>query len=108
MSIIFVDASYPQGDIKKHVEKCFEKCYLNVLNTIKILRSLGVRIHPKKSIFRPEQSATYLGFVVNSKMTISLTHEKKEKIYSLFKDMFHKDETTLRQSSNSLGITDQA
>ena len=62
---ICVDDSYLQGDT-------FEECYLNVPNTIQILRSLGVTIHPKKSIFRPKQSVTYLGFVLNSIKITSL------------------------------------
>ena len=72
--VVHVDDSYLQGDN-------YEDYFSNVLNTIKILRSLGFTIHPDKSKFIPTQCITYLGFTLNSvQMTITLTLEKNEKI----------------------------
>ena len=54
----------------------------NVTDTVNLLRSLGYNIHPDKSFFVPTQKITFLGFIIDSvKMTITLTEERKEKIY---------------------------
>ena len=71
---VYVDSSYLQDDD-------YEGCFRNVLNTIKVLRSLGFTIRPGKSKFIPAECITYSGFILNSvQMTITLTQEKNEKI----------------------------
>ena len=70
--VVYVDDSYFQG-------KNYERCFSNVLNAIKILRSLRFK-------FIPTQCITYLGFILNSaQIKITLTLEKKEKILNLSK-----------------------
>ena len=59
LSVFYVDDSYMQGDD-------YDDPFSNVLNTIEILRSLGLTIHPDKSKFIPIQRITYLGFILNS------------------------------------------
>ena len=57
-------------------------CLNNVTDTVNLLRSLDFNIHPDKSVFVPTQKITFLGFIIDSvKMTITLTEERKEKIY---------------------------
>ena len=58
---------------------------LNSLNGCKSLfTSLGLLIHPEKSLDIPSQLATVLGFIINSlDMTISLTTEKKSSVTKL-------------------------
>ena len=61
-----------------------ESCLKNVNYVILMLRSLGVTIHPEKSVLKPTQNLIYLGFFINSKdMTLKLTEEKKQKNYDL-------------------------
>jgi len=49
---------------------------------VNVLRKIGFTIHIDKSILEPKQKITFLGFVFNSvNMTITLTKEKKQKIY---------------------------
>lgn len=85
MLVIYVDDSYLQGD-------SFEECFLNVLNTIEVLKSLGFTIQRKKSIFMTKQSMAYSRFVSDCiKVAVSLTHDKKKKIYSLCEGMMQKD-----------------
>ena len=44
---------------------------------------LGFVVHPGESVLTPSHTITYLGFEINSShKTITLTREKKEKIYS--------------------------
>ena len=72
-SVVYVNDSYLQG-------YDYEDCFTNVLDTTKVLRSLGFKIHPGKSKFIPKQCITYLGFILNSvHVTITLIMEKKEK-----------------------------
>ena len=68
--IAYIDDLYLQG-------KSFEECMHTIIQTLKILESLGFVIHPDKSNFIPCQKLLFLGFVINSKtMTVTLTHEK--------------------------------
>ena len=71
--VVYIDDSYLQGGD-------YEDYFSNVLNAIKILRSLGFSIHPDKSKFIPKQCITHLRFILNSvQLTITLTLKKKEK-----------------------------
>ena len=97
LSVVYVNDSCLQDDD-------YEDCLSNVLNTIKILRSLGFTILPEKSKFIPTQRITFLGFILNSvQMTITLTLEKKEKILNLCHDILKEDVVTIRFLSKLLG-----
>ena len=89
LSVVYVDDSCLQGDD-------YEDCFSNVLNRVEILISLGITIHPDKSKLIPTQCITYLGFILNSvKMTITLTLEKKEKIWNLCQEILREDVVTI-------------
>ena len=82
----------------------FEDCFSNILNTIKILRSLGFTIHPHKSKFIPTRFITYLGFILNSiQMTITLTLEKKEKPLNFCHEILREFVVTIRFLSKPIG-----
>ena len=77
LSVLYVDDSHLQG-------KTFEECLQNTSETVRLLQSLGFTIHPGKSVLKPRQKLTFLGFVLNSKiMTLTLTDVKKEKKYQI-------------------------
>lgn len=77
LSVIYVDDSFLQGE-------SFYICLENVRKTIELLQKLGFTINFEKSILIPKQEITFLGLVFNSvTMTITLTEEKKEKIFNL-------------------------
>ena len=66
--------------------KTFEICFKNIRVTVALLRELGFTIHPEKSDLVPTQQITFLGFKINPvKMTITLTEERKQSIYMLYK-----------------------
>ena len=71
---------------------------LNSLNACKSLfSSLGLLIHPEKSLHIPSQIATVLGFVINSlEMTISLTTEKKTSLLKLCHKTMQSDQIIIR------------
>lgn len=68
--IAYIDVCLLQGDT------C-ESCLRNVDQTVEILDSLGLTIHPSKSVFQPSKQIVFLGFILDSeKMTATLTQEK--------------------------------
>ena len=82
----------------------YEYCCSNVLNTIKILKSLGFTIHPDKSKFIPTQYIIYLEFILNSaQMTITLTLEKKGIILRLCQAIIKEYVVTIRFLSKLIG-----
>ena len=73
----YIDDLYLQG-------RTLEECVQNVIQTMKILESLGFVVHPDKSVFIPSHRLIFLGFVLDSvKMTVTLTAEKREKLKAL-------------------------
>ena len=71
---------------------------LNSLHACKSLfTSLGLLIHPEKSLDIPSQIATVLGFIINSlDMTISLTTEKKTSLIELCRKTMQSNQITIR------------
>ena len=78
----------------------------------KFLRSLflpyeytyGFTIHPEKSVPIPTQKIIFLGFIINSaNMTITLTKEKKEKIFTLCKSLRSDHIHTIRTIAKFIG-----
>ena len=71
MSLVYIDDSFLQGNN-------YQDYFSNVLNTIEILRSLGLTFHADKSKCVPTYCITYLRFISNSlHMTFILTLSKK-------------------------------
>ena len=71
---------------------------LNSLHACKSLfTSLGLLIHPEKSLDIPSQIATVLGFIINSlDMTISLTTEKKTSLLELCHKIMQSNQIMIR------------
>ena len=77
LSVVYIDDPCLQGET-------FEECLQNIMETVKLLQSLGFTINPEKFLLKPTQKLTFLGFVLNSKtMTLTLTDAKKEKNYQI-------------------------
>ena len=78
LSVKYVDDSLFLGEI-------FEICFKIIRATVEVLREIRFTIHPEKSVLIPFQNTMFLGFIINSfKMTITLTVETKQSIYTLF------------------------
>lgn len=76
----YIDDLYLQGS-------SYKLCVANVIDTIIMLESLGLVIHPEKSVLVPQQKIVYLGFEIDSvNMIVCLTKEKKEKIKQLLSE----------------------
>ena len=66
----YIDDLYLQGS-------AYQKCAINIIDSIQMLDKLGLVIHPEKSLFIPQQGIVFLGFVIDSvKMTVTLTEDK--------------------------------
>lgn len=60
--------------------------------------NLGLTIHPEKSVFLPTRKIEFLGFLLDSeKMTVSITHEKADKIVTLCNKLLSKCEISIRE-----------
>jgi hypothetical protein len=61
----------------------YNECEENILDILKLIVNLGFTIHSDKSILKPTQDISFVGFWLNSvDMTIKLTPEKCESIKS--------------------------
>eukprot|EP00794_Sanderia_malayensis_P014575 gene14575-16077_t len=86
------------------VATTYEKCVAAVLDTIKILDSLGFVVHTEKSIFSPQNHITFLGFEINSiSMKITLTKEKVEKMVHLISVLIAQPAPTIREVAKVIG-----
>ena len=58
-----------------------EQCAANIQTTIEVLRNLGFAVNEKKSVVKPTQLITHLGFVMATKqMVVYLSPDKLEKL----------------------------
>ena len=97
LSVIYVDDSYLQGNT-------YDTCLANVKKTITILQFLGFTINFEKSFLESKQEIVFLGLVFNStKMTITLTDDKKEKIKGLCQNILHDTLITIRGLASLIG-----
>ena len=70
----YIDDTFLQGE-------SYTECFQNVVDSVDLFQKLGFVIHPDKSVFKPTQTLTFLGFIIDSvNMTVKLTAEKAEKI----------------------------
>ena len=98
LSTIFIDDTLLLGD--SEVE-----CVRNVKASLELFEKLGFVVHPEKSVLKPTQSITYLGFVLHSKtMTVTLTPERKEKIFKTASSFCEKDTSTVRELAQFIGM----
>ena len=89
LSVVYVDDPYLHGET-------FEECLQNIIETVKLLQSLGITIYPEKSVLKSSQKLTCFGFVLYSKtMTVTLTNTKKKKI-KLVEGILNRQYITIR------------
>ena len=72
-----IDDLYLQGST-------YQKCAINVLDSIQMLDNLSLVIHPEKSVFIPQQKMIFFSFVIDSvRMIVMLTEDKIHKLKDL-------------------------
>ena len=64
MSSGYIDDSWLMGPI-------WDDCANNVVDTVKLLDTLGFVAHPEKSVFIPTQNLVFLGFILDLRRLLS-------------------------------------
>lgn len=86
------------------VSDSYSECVQNINHTVSIFDHLGFTVHPDKSVLKPTQSITFVGFVLDSRsMTICLTEEKANRIVSDCEKLLHKCEVSIRDFAQIIG-----
>lgn len=94
----YIDDTFVMGET-------FEGC-LNSLNKLReLLIALGFKIHPTKSVFKPVQEITFLGYIINSvEMTVRPTQEKVEKMIRAILELKGKIRARIREIAGIGGL----
>ena len=83
----------------------WDDCAKNVVDTVKLLDTLGFVVHPEKSVFIPTQKLVFLGFILDSvSMLVYLTPEKALKLKQAATDLFNCKNPTIREVAKVLGL----
>ena len=70
----YIDDAYLQGNT-------YDDCASNVVDTVELFSTLGLVVHPDKSVLEPAQRLEFLGLLLNSiLMRVTLTLQKVDKI----------------------------
>lgn len=80
-------------------------CLANIADTIKLFDQLGFIVHANKSILKPTQEITYLGFVINSKeMSVKLTDKRKDSLLNFCTEIASKRFNKIRDVARLIGL----
>ena len=83
----------------------YDDCANNVVDTIRLMDSLGFVVHPDKAVLIPTQELVFLGFLLNSiTMTVSLTQAKATKIQSAVSRLLACQNPTIRDVAQVVGL----
>eukprot|EP00794_Sanderia_malayensis_P001725 gene1725-1923_t len=115
MHIEFVNVPFQANIVKstissKNIEfvdkeaDTYDRCVKNIIDTVTLLDSLGFVVHPKKSVFIPAKTITFLGFVLDSvNMTVYLTQDRAHSIKRVCDTVLSSTCLTIRQVAQLLG-----
>ena len=94
----YIDDLYLQGDTE-------EECAENVDMAVSLFSQAGFLIHLVKSVFKPQQQLTFLGFTLNSvDMTVSLTPEKADNIKRACVKLRKSNSCTIQAAAETVGL----
>ena len=94
----YIDDSWLMGPV-------WDDCAKNVVDTVKLLDTLGFVVHPEKSVFIPTQKLIFLGFILDSvSIMVYLTPEKALKLKQAATGLFHCINPTIREVAKVLGL----
>ena len=97
VSSAYIDDSCLQGST-------YETCLQNIKDTVTLMDSLGLTVHPEKSVLVPTQQIVFLGFLLCSiTMTIRLTPDRCQAVIECCKDIMAQKRVTIRKFSQLIG-----
>ena len=87
------------------VRRTLADCEQNIKETVQLSEGVGFIIQPEKSLLKPSQAITYLGFVIDSaRMRVNLTPERARKIVDYSQIVLDSDRCTIQQLSELIGM----
>lgn len=96
-NVAYIDDSLLQGD-------SYEQCMTNIKDTMKLMDSLGLTIHPEKSIIVPTQSIEFVGFLLNSvDMSVKLAPRKVVNLIEQASRILKAHQVSIRDFSKLIG-----
>ena len=96
-NVAYIDDSLLQSDT-------FEGCKLNIRDTLDLADSLGLTVHPEKSIIIPTQCIEFVGFMLDSRdMTIRLATRKILDIKKRAGEMLKETSISIRDFAKLIG-----
>ena len=97
ISTAYTDDSCLQGND-------YDSCLLNIHDTVALMDSLGLTVHPNKSVLIPCQQIIFLGFILCSiTMKIKPTIEKCQKVIELGQLILSQKRVTIRVFAKLIG-----
>ena len=82
----------------------YHQCQQNIVDTVKLMDSLGLTVQPQKSVFEPRQQIIFLGFLLCSvTITVRLPPERRQEIIRFCSQMLLKNRVTIRKFSQLIG-----
>ena len=79
-------------------------CTNNVVDTIRLFRSLGFIVHLEKSVLEPTHCIQYFGVIIDSaQITVTLTPERMADLRSCCKTMLTRNSLTIRDVAKVIG-----
>ena len=86
------------------ISDSFTECQENVGDTKRVLEKLGFLINMQKSVLKPTQQITFLGFIIDSvTMTVTLTPQKQESTKNIIQNLILKRKATIREVAIVVG-----
>lgn len=96
-NVAYIDDSFLQAD-------GYGQCCQNIRETAYLMDSLGLTVHPSKSVLIPTQEITFVGFVINSiLMTVRLTDEKALSLQQGCVSLLDQTRVTIRDLAQVIG-----
>lgn len=97
VSSAYLDDMYLQG-------KTHQECVGSVIDSVRVVDSLGFVAHPAKSTLTPSQRLEFLGFKLNSvEMTIRLTPERATGLQTACNTLLADPSPTIRDLARVIG-----
>ena len=76
-NVAYIDDSLLQSDT-------YNQCLVNIKDTMNLIDSVGLTVHPEKSVITPSQCIEFVGFLLNSNdMTVRLAPRKVNNLIQL-------------------------
>ena len=87
------------------IAESYDECVAAVQCLTELFTTLGFTVNTEKSVLKPTQNLTFLGYELNSiEMTVSPTKEKKEKVKTTIQNLKNESKPKIRKVASLLGL----